>query len=64
MDYNLDRRDFKVSKGHRASYLRRKEDRKKEEEEEEKRKKEGRKGEEFGERSRKTCIYGFSASGD
>ena len=62
MDYNLDHRDFKVSKGHRASCLRRKEDRKKEEEE--KRKKEGRKGEEFGERSRKTYIYGFSASGD
>lgn len=45
MDYNLDRRGFKVSQGHGASCLRRKEDRKKEEEEEEKRRKEGRKEE-------------------
>lgn len=64
MDYNLDHRDVKVSKGHGASCLRRKEHRKKEEEEEEKRRKEGRKGDEIGEGSQKACIYGFSASGE
>ena len=64
MDCNLDHRVFEVSKGHGASCLRRKEHRKKEEEEEEKGRKEGRRGDEIGERSRKTCIYGFPASGE
>lgn len=57
MDYNLDRRHSKVSKGHGASCLRRKEDREKEEEEEGKRRKEGRSGDEFREEQENLHIW-------